>query len=96
MKRSPARHVARPIKVAHLGEVKRILAHGGSVRFTYKTSLAILIAADGHLCAQLDKRTYDAFLRSFSHQLSRTESGSTENHDLVVEWREATASSPNP
>jgi hypothetical protein len=77
------------MKVAHMGDVKRILAHGGSVRFTHKTGLATLISADGHLYAQLDKLTYDAFLRSFSRQLLRTESGSTETHDLVIEWREA-------
>jgi hypothetical protein len=74
------------VRVARLAHVKRIVARGGLVRFTYKTALAILVSADGQLLSQLDRRTYDAFLRSIAPQLLRTESGSLETGDLVIEW----------
>jgi hypothetical protein len=69
-----------------MADVKRIVAHGGLVRFTYKTALAILVSVDGQLLSQLDRRTYDAFLRSIAPRLPRTESGSVDNGDLVIEW----------
>jgi hypothetical protein len=46
-----------------MADVKRIVAHGGLVRFSYKIALAILVSADGEIRYQLDRRTYDAFLR---------------------------------
>ena len=66
-------------------DVKRIVAHGGLVRFSYKTALAILASADREIRYQLDRRTYDAFLRAIMHRLSRTESDSVEAGDLVIE-----------
>jgi len=76
------------MKVARMADVKRMIAHGGAVRFIYKTSLAILVSADGEIRYQLDRRTYDAFLRAIAHQLPRTESGSAETNDLVIEWKQ--------
>ena len=64
-----------------MADVKRIVAHGGLVRFSHKTALAILVSADGAIRYQLDRRTYDALLRAITHQLSRTESGSVETDD---------------
>jgi hypothetical protein len=76
------------MKVARMTDAKRIVAHGGLVRFTYKTGMAILVSADGGIRYQLDRRTYDAFLRVIAPELSRTESGSTETNDLVIEWKQ--------
>jgi hypothetical protein len=76
------------MKVARMADVKRIVAHGGLVRFTHKTALAILVSSDGQIRYQLDRRTYDAFLRVIARQLSRTESGSAETGDLVIDWKQ--------
>jgi hypothetical protein len=76
------------MKVARIADVRRIIAHGGLVRFSYKTAFAILVSADGEVRYQLDRRTYDAFLRAIAPQLSCTESGSIETNDLVVEWKQ--------
>jgi hypothetical protein len=69
-------------------DVKRIVAHGGLVRFTHKSALATLVSVDGYSFSQLDRRTYDAFLRTIAPQLSRTESGSVETGDLVIWWKQ--------
>jgi hypothetical protein len=71
-----------------MADVRRIVAHGGLVRFTYKTDLAILVSVDGQSLSQIDRRTYDAFVRSTAPHLLRTESGSMETNDLVIEWKQ--------
>jgi hypothetical protein len=76
------------MKAARMSDVKRIVAHGGLVCFTHKTGEARLVSADGHSRSHLDRRTYDAFLRSIAPHLSRTESGSVKTNDLVIEWKQ--------
>ena len=76
------------MKVARMADVKRIVALGGLVRFTYKTGLTTLVSVTGESLYQLNRRTYDAFLRSIAPQLSRTESDSVETNDLVIEWKQ--------
>jgi hypothetical protein len=44
-----------------MADVKRIIATGGSVRFTYQTGSALLVSPSGEIRYQLDRRTYDAF-----------------------------------
>jgi hypothetical protein len=70
------------MKVARKGDVKRIIAHGGRVQFTYRTGTALLVSADGEIQYQLDRRTYAAFLRVIAPHLSRTDSGSAETNDF--------------
>jgi hypothetical protein len=73
-----------------MADVRRIVAHGGLVRcsVTYKASLVTLVSVDGQSLSQVDRRTYDAFLRSIAPSLSPTESGSVETRDLVFEWKQ--------
>jgi hypothetical protein len=77
------------MKVARMADVKRMITHGGIVRFTYKTGSAILVSADGGIRYQLDRPTYDAFLRVIAPQLLRVQSGSEETNDLVIEWTQS-------
>lgn len=70
---------------ALLAEAAQILADGGVMRFVWGSSLpAYLVKASGEQRI-LDGRAYDS-LRNRS-DLIRTETGSTENKDLVIEWR---------
>ena len=75
------------MKIARMADVKRIIAHGGLVRFSYKT-LATLVSPNGEIRYQLDGRTYESFLKLVAPQLSRTESGSAKTKDLVIEWKQ--------
>jgi hypothetical protein len=77
-------------------DVKRIVDHGGLVRFHYRTAMATLVSVDGQSLSQLDRRTYNACLRSIAPQLSRTQSGSVETADLVIEWGGNEGSQPEP
>jgi len=75
--------------LAHMKQVRRVLDEGGHVRFDWLTCLAILVSADRKLSTTIDGRTYQAFLKTLPPQLERTETGSTETKDLVIEWRKA-------
>ena len=68
-------------------QVMRVLNEGGYVRFEWRTSSTILISADQQLFTTIDGRTYQGFLRTLALQLERTETGSVETKDLVIEWR---------
>ena len=71
---------------ATLAEANQILADGGFIRFVWAEHLpAYLVKADGELRI-LDGRTYDS-LRNHK-DLIRTETGSTEDKNLVIEWRQ--------
>jgi hypothetical protein len=69
-------------------DVKRIVDHGGLVRFTIERVWRLSFLLTGESLSQLDRRTYNAFLRSIAPQLSRTQSGSVETGDLVIEWKQ--------
>ena len=66
---------------------RRVLNDGGVVRFIHKDGWAILITADGESFQALDGRAYAGFLRTRATKLTRTESGSIESGDLIIEWR---------
>jgi hypothetical protein len=73
-------------RFAQMPDVSRVLDDGGVVRFTHKDGWAILVTADGSF-QTIDGRTYAGFLRTRAAKLTRTEFGSLENGDLVIEWR---------
>ena len=73
--------------LAQMHQVSRVLNDGGVVRFIHKDGWAILITADGESFQALDGRTYAGFLRTRATKLTRSESGSIESGDLIIEWR---------
>jgi hypothetical protein len=76
----------RSSRGAKLAEAKEILAQGGVLRFIWASSSpAFLVKASGELRI-LDGRAYDALVNHAD--LVRTENGSTETKDLVIEWRQ--------
>jgi hypothetical protein len=74
----------RKTKGAFLAEANEILANGGVLRFTWGTGQHVLITESGDI-RPLDGRAYQTLTRRAD--LTRTETGSTENKDLVIEWR---------
>jgi hypothetical protein len=74
--------MARP---AFLMEVLQTLARGGLVRFTWADGTVELI--DSNLQSRpVDSRTYQALIRR--PDLNRTQRGSVENKNLIIEWRQ--------
>jgi hypothetical protein len=71
---------------AKLKDVREALANGGCVRFVWNTCGPRIISADGE-SVPLDGRTYQGFLTSLAPTLKRTEAGSVETKDLIIEWR---------
>jgi len=71
---------------AQMRQVYRVLNEGGVVRFIHRDGWAILVSADGELSTTLDGRTYAGFLTTLAPKLKRTESGSIDGGDFVVEW----------
>jgi hypothetical protein len=77
--------VSRP-HGATLPEANQILADGGIMRFVWRDKQpAHLVKASGDIRI-LDGRMYDS-LRN-REDLIRTETGSTENKNLVIDWRQ--------
>jgi hypothetical protein len=74
--------------LAKLADVGRVLAEGGIVRFQWVTCWTVLISADSGSYTPLDGRTYQGFLKVVAPKLERTETGSTETKNLVIEWRQ--------
>jgi hypothetical protein len=82
----------RPAK-ATLCEVREELYAGGCVRMVHAGG-AVLIHADPeyhrlrpHQHDLIDGRSYHGFLRNLARECVRTETGSLETGDLVIEWR---------
>jgi len=73
--------------LARMRQVQRVLNEGGYVKFDWKICRTIVISADGELFTTMDGRTYQGFLKTLASRLQRTETGSTETKDLVIEWR---------
>jgi len=71
---------------ARLDDIKTEVKNGGLVRLRWGHGPAVLICADG-LVLPIDGRSYQGFLRAFANTLQRSETGSTEAEDLVIEWR---------
>jgi len=75
--------------LARMRQVHRVLSEGGYVQFDWKTCRTIVISADGELFTTMDGRTYQGFLKTLAPKLNRSETGSTDTKDLVIEWRKA-------
>src|SRR6266851_1832623 len=73
--------------LAQMKQVRRVLNEGGHVKFVWKTGAITAISADGALFSTMDGRTYQGFLKTLAPKLERTETGSTETKDLVIESR---------
>jgi hypothetical protein len=70
---------------AKLAEAKQILMDGGIMRFVWGSNQpAHLAKASGELRI-LDGRTYESLRKR--EDLIRTETGSTETRDLIIEWK---------
>jgi len=67
-------------------DIHRVLTEGGFVRFIWRTGRKELITPSGR-SLRIDGRTYQGFLKTLAPRLERTETGSMEEKDLVVEWR---------
>lgn len=77
--------------LARMKQVRRVLNEGGHVKFVWKTGAITVISADGALFSTMDGRTYQGLLKTLAPKLERTEIGSTETKDLVIEWRKSVA-----
>lgn len=64
--------------------VNIILAEGGFVRFVWKTCQARIVRPDGE-ALRIDPRTYRAI--PARTDLVRSQQGSSEAGDLIIEWR---------
>jgi hypothetical protein len=74
--------------LARLHDIRRELEHGGFVRFVWGNyGGELLFHADGEYFTAIDGRSYQAFLRDADKRYNRTERGSTEQSNLVIEWR---------
>lgn len=73
---------------ARLAEIKATVENGGYVEFRHLDSSVFLVDADGKR-KLVDGRSYDGFQRTYAKSLKRTEVGSIEDHNLVIEWRKA-------
>jgi hypothetical protein len=73
--------------LAQLVEVKRVLANGGLVRFTWASGHTVLISANGKRLTTLDGRTCQGFLKTVAPSLLETPTGSIETQDLIIEWK---------
>ena len=73
--------------LARLSDIKRELDHGGFVRFVWFDVWPMLMHADGQWFTTIDGRTYQAFQKTADRRYTKTETGSTETKDLVIEWR---------
>ena len=73
--------------VARLGEVKRVLANGGLVRFIWASGHTVLISANGKRLTSFDGRTYQGFLKTVAPILQETTTGSIKTQDLIIEWK---------
>jgi hypothetical protein len=75
------------VALARMKQVRRILDEGGLVRFNWRVGWTRVFSANGLYVTTLYGRTYSAFLRTLAPKLERTETGSVETKDLVIEWR---------
>jgi len=73
--------------LAYLAEIHHVLAEGGLVRFHWGNGQHILVNANGKSFTPIDGRSYQGFLKTANKRYTRTETGSTDTKDLVVEWR---------
>lgn len=69
-----------------LADVFKALNEGGCVRFKHLTCDAYVVSADGQ-ARLLDGRSYQGFLQSMAKSLKRTETGSYDTRNLIIEWR---------
>ena len=73
--------------LAYLAEIHHVLAEGGLVRFHWGHGQHILVNANGKSFTPIDGRSYQGFLKTANKRYTRTETGSTDTKDLVIEWR---------
>jgi hypothetical protein len=73
---------------AFLKDVQLVLDSGGLVRFHWVNGRTELVVPTGQVLVLLDGRTYQGFLHNKKLQttLTRTETGSMETNNLVIEW----------
>ena len=75
-------------KLAYLKDVYTILDAGGLVRMTWVNGKVELTAPSGKMSVIIDGRTYQGFLNDKRQAtLTRTETGSAEEKNLIIEWR---------
>ena len=79
---------------AKLKEVNDVLESGGCVRFVHKTGDCLLVPTNA-LAVWIDGRTYHAFVHKHMPAV-RTETGSLEAGDLVIEWRKSLSAAAEP
>lgn len=70
---------------ATMQDVDAVLSAGGIVRFTWSNCKAALVGCDGR-SMPLDSKTYSDFLLKYQDVLSKAESGSMRERNLIVEW----------
>jgi hypothetical protein len=73
-------------RTARLKDVREALANGGYVRYVWGVCGPVIVSANGE-SMPMDGRTYQGFLTSLAPTLVRTETGSTDTRDLIIEWR---------
>jgi hypothetical protein len=73
----------RPPRKARLYDVKKVLAEGGFIRFTWATGTAELVGASA--VRPVSAPAYLALTKRYN--VEKKETGSVETGDLVIEWR---------
>ncbi len=72
-------------ETARLPDIRRVVEEGGYVRFVWASNSPKLVSADKETL--IDLRSYHGFLKTLAPKLQRTETGSSETKDLVIEWK---------
>jgi hypothetical protein len=70
-----------------LADVKLALKNCGYVCFYWGHNGVKVYSENGRTLGAMDGRSYQGFLRTVAPTLRRTETGSTEDQDLIICWR---------
>src|ERR1035437_438230 len=70
-----------------LPAVKVALKNGGDVRFDWGHCSTKVDSENGRRLGAMDWRAYQGFLKTEAPFLTRTETGSTEEKNLIITWR---------
>lgn len=71
---------------ATLPDIFQALNEGGCVQFRHLDGHAFVVYRNGQR-KSIDGRSYHGFLQTMASHLQRTEIGSLETHNLIIEWR---------
>lgn len=71
---------------AILSDILQALNEGGCVQFHHTDCHASVVYGNGRR-KSIDGRSYQGFLQTMASHMQRTEIGSVETRNLIIEWR---------